>query len=154
MDEKDLHAIALFFYYAFLNDWMARLACLEAVKLAERRVKTAEPSSKETQIARVCYEVFEIYKKKQRHLSPKDHQQAEMIWKSPEELPLAPWRDLLKKGADEEVACLILAHIVNFSENSVAEALGLTVGSLRYRLGRALKLLGAGHLTNFKETTV
>ncbi len=50
--------------------------------------------------------------------------------------------DLLSNGEPSEVEAVLLSKILGFSDNEIAEGLGVTSGTVRYRIGRGLRHLG------------
>lgn len=52
------------------------------------------------------------------------------------------WFEFLKSGNANEVSAVVWVRILGLQEQTVAEALGVTLGTLRYRLNRGLLSLG------------
>lgn len=60
----------------------------------------------------------------------------------PQEVDLQVWANFLQTGEPTEVEAVLFSKILNFSEVEIAEGLGVTTGTVRYRVGRGLRHLG------------
>ena len=68
-------------------------------------------------------------------------------WLLPQEFDLGPWKEFQKSAQEDEFLCLIWSKLLKISDEDISTGLGVTVGTLRYRVGRALRKLGS--LTQF-----
>ena len=66
----------------------------------------------------------------------------EPIGKFPSKLSLQPWIKFHKQTPDEEILTFLLAEILKFSELEVSEALKISIGTLRHRVSRTVRVLG------------
>jgi hypothetical protein len=64
-------------------------------------------------------------------------------WLIPEGIDLGPWREFQKNASEDELLTVIWSKILKFSDLEISEGLGITQGTIRYRLGRALRKLGS-----------
>ena len=53
------------------------------------------------------------------------------------------WKNFYLNSAPDEFLTLIWSRVLKFSEEQIARGLEITEGTVRYRTGRALKLLGS-----------
>jgi DNA-directed RNA polymerase specialized sigma24 family protein len=60
----------------------------------------------------------------------------------PKDFDLQVWANFLQTGEATEVEAVLFSKILNFSEEEIAEGLGVTTGTVRYRVGRGLRHLG------------
>jgi len=60
----------------------------------------------------------------------------------PHDFDLNAWSGFLNAGEASEVEAVLFSKILNFSDDEIAEGLGVTVGTVRYRVGRGLRHLG------------
>jgi len=63
-------------------------------------------------------------------------------WLLPEGLDLGPWKEFQKQAQEDELLCLIWSKILKIADEDISMGLGVSVGTLRYRVGRALRKLG------------
>ena len=60
----------------------------------------------------------------------------------PPELDINVWMSFVGQGEPTEVEAVLLSKILGFSDEDIAEGLGVTAGTVRYRIGRGLRHLG------------
>lgn len=60
----------------------------------------------------------------------------------PPDLDINVWMTFLGNGEPTEVEAVLLSKILGFSDDDIAEGLGVTAGTVRYRIGRGLRHLG------------
>lgn len=60
----------------------------------------------------------------------------------PPDLDINVWMSFLGNGEPTEVEAVLLSKILGFSDADIAEGLGVTTGTVRYRVGRGLRHLG------------
>ena len=60
----------------------------------------------------------------------------------PEGFDLSIWISFVTATETSEVEALLLSRILLFSDEEIAEGLGVTTGTVRYRVGRGLRHLG------------
>lgn len=61
----------------------------------------------------------------------------------PPDLDINVWMTFLGSGEPSEVEAVLLSKILGFSDDEIALGLGVTTGTVRYRIGRGLRHLGA-----------
>lgn len=52
------------------------------------------------------------------------------------------WQNFLTHGDPLEIEAVLLSRILEFSDTEIADGLGVTLGTVRYRVGRGLRRLG------------
>ena len=141
MTEKDVQSIALFFYFALLDDQKA----IEAASLAlaqGRARKQRSPNLKNTvATVAVTKEIWDKYKTRVARGRP--NTSIESGWLIPEGVDLGPWREFQKSASEDELLTVIWSKILKIADDDISEGLGITQGTIRYRLGRALRKLGS-----------
>lgn len=60
----------------------------------------------------------------------------------PGDFELGSWTNFLSAGEATEVEAVLLSKILKFSDEEIADGLGVTTGTVRYRVGRGLRHLG------------
>lgn len=58
------------------------------------------------------------------------------------ELELANWVSFMSAAETEEVEAVLLSRVLGFSDEEISQGLGVTEGTVRYRVGRGLRHLG------------
>jgi hypothetical protein len=60
----------------------------------------------------------------------------------PDHVDLAGWTSFAHTANFDEVEAVLLSRILGFSDVEISQGLGVTVGTVRYRVGRGLRHLG------------
>lgn len=63
-------------------------------------------------------------------------------WSIPNDLNLGPWLEFRRTATAEEIFAVLTVRVMRFSEEIVAEGIGVTPGTIRHRLTRGLRRLG------------
>ncbi len=141
MSESDVKAIALFFYFAFLDDRRAMEASTLAITICKEK-KSRNPSLR-SNIAIVAATQTIWSKYKMRVVRGRPNTSVESGWLIPSGIDLGPWREFQKNASQDELLTVIWSKILNVTDEDISEGLGITQGTIRYRLGRALRKLGS-----------
>ncbi len=64
-------------------------------------------------------------------------------WMIPTDLDLGPWREFQKLATQDELLAVIWSKVLEIQDHDIAQGLGISEGTVRYRLGRALRKLGS-----------
>jgi hypothetical protein len=141
MNENDIRALALFFFFAMLDDRKAIDCSIEAMSICQdRKRKNPELKSSVT----VIFSSLRVWNKAnlkgQRGLP---NSSIESGWLIPGDIDLGPWREFQKNATNDELLTLIWSKILNYSDQDISEALGISTGTVRYRLARACRKLGS-----------
>lgn len=140
MTEHDIQSIALFFYFALLDDQKAIEAASQALALGRVR-KQRNPQIKNTvALVSATKSVWDKYKARVARGRP--NTSVESGWLLPEGVDLGPWREFQKSASEDELLTVIWSKILKIEDDDISEGLGITQGTIRYRLGRALRKLG------------
>lgn len=67
---------------------------------------------------------------------------AEQDWIVPNEVDLGPWMEFRKRGHPDEIFAVLMVYILALPVETVAEALNLSEGTVRYRLNKGMQNLG------------
>lgn len=141
MTEADVQSITLFFYFSLLDDKKAIEASSKALALCRVR-KNKNPNLKNSvAIVAATNSIWEKYKSKVSRGRP--NTSVESGWLIPEGLDLGPWREFQKTASEDELLMVIWSKILKIADDDISEGLGLTQGTIRYRLGRSLRKLGS-----------
>ena len=141
MTENDVKSIALFFYFALLDDQKAIEAASQALALGRAR-KQRNPELKSS-VALVAATKTVWDKFKARVARGRPNTTIESGWLIPDGVDLGPWREFQKSASEDELLTVIWSKILKIEDDDISEGLGITQGTIRYRLGRALRKLGS-----------
>lgn len=142
MKEAQIKSVALFFFYTFLDKSLALKATVEALGLYDKRMKRRETHGPSEPL--LVYSTYKVWKKysKKTNIKTKDFELAAEGWIIPQGLKLEPWREFVKDQDPLLYLAVAWSQLLGFSDKDISEGLGVTEGSIRYRIGKGLKLLG------------
>lgn len=117
-------------------------ATVEALGLYEKRLKGREGHGPSDSL--LVYSTYKIWKKysKKRNIKAKDLGLAAEGWIIPQGLKMEPWREFVKDQDPQLYLAIAWSQLLGFTDKDISEGLGVTEGSVRYRVGKGLKLLG------------
>lgn len=141
MTEADVQSIALFFYFALLDDQKAIEASSQALALGRARKQKNPDIKSSVLVVAATKAVWDKYKARVSRGRP--NTSVESGWLIPEGTDLGPWREFQKSASEDELLTVIWSKILKLSDDDISEGLGITQGTIRYRLGRALRKLGS-----------
>lgn len=141
MGESEVKSIALFFFFAFLDDRRALEASTQAITLATEKKKKNPQSDNQVLIVTASFSIWKKHHLKLNRGTP--NISTEAGWMMPPDLDLGPWREFQKLATQDELLAVIWAKVLGISEKNIAQGLGISEGTVRYRLGRALRKLGS-----------
>lgn len=140
MTEKETQSIALFFFFALLDDQKAIEAASQALALCRVRKQRNPQLKNSVAVVAATKSVWDKFKV--RVARGKPNTSVESGWLLPEGVDLGPWRDFQKSASEDELLTVIWSKILKIEDDDISEGLGITQGTIRYRLGRALRKLG------------
>jgi len=140
MNEAEIQTIALFFYFALLDDKKAIEASTQALDICRGRLKRNPELKKSVIIVAATKTVWNRFKTRVARGRP--NTSVESGWLIPEGVDLGPWREFQKTASEDELLTVIWSKILKMADQDISEGLGITPGTIRYRLGRALRKLG------------
>lgn len=141
MGEHEVKSIALFFFFAFLDDRRALEAATQAIAVFSEKQKKKPVPENAVLIVRATYAIWSKHHMKVARGNP--NISTESGWALPTDLDLGPWREFQKQSTQDELLVVIWSKILGISEQDIALGLGVSEGTVRYRLGRALRKLGS-----------
>ncbi len=140
MTEVDVKSIALFFYFAFLDDKKAIEASVQALAFGREKKQKAPQTKDVVILVSATKTIWD--KNKSRVNRGRPNTSIESGWVVPDEVDLGPWREFQKNASEDELLTVIWSKILKIDDNDISEGLSITQGTIRYRLGRALRKLG------------
>jgi hypothetical protein len=124
MTENDVKSIALFFYFALLDDQKAVEAASQALALGRAR-KQRNPELKNT-VAIVAATKAVWDKFKSRVARGRPNTTIESGWLIPDGVDLGPWREFQKSASEDELLTVIWSKILKIEDDDISEGLGIT----------------------------
>ena len=141
MGESEVRSIALFFFFAFLDDRRAVEASAHSVSALNNKKKKNPDSTSSVLIVMSTFSIWSKLHLKLNRANPNFSSDAG--WIIPTDMDLGPWREFQKLATQDELLSVIWSKVLGFSETDIAQGLGISEGTVRYRLGRALRKLGS-----------
>lgn len=146
VEDSQRRSIAVFFYFALQDEKMATQATVKSLQRIRKRLEAQEkaggvnPHFSEALLVSVTQKIWDKFKHGIRNT-----QSAVSIeggWLVPEGTDLGPWREFRKEAKEEEFLILLWSQVLKLSDNGISHGLGISTGTVRYRIGRALRRLG------------
>lgn len=84
------------------------------------------------------------WRQKLGSVAPRDwaHTPGDAGFQVPPQFNPTAWSNFLTYGDPLEIEAVLLSRILNFTDDEIASGLGVTRGTVRYRVGRGLRRLG------------
>lgn len=143
LTDKELEKISLFYYFAFLEEKKAQQAAIKTVRQMQvLRTLSEDTESRNASLIKITLDIFT--KEKIRQKSGIVGLTSEFL-NLPPNSNWGPWFEFKKASNEREFLTVIYSQILGFSDQSIARGLDLPMGTVRYRTGRGLKLLGSIH---------
>jgi DNA-directed RNA polymerase specialized sigma24 family protein len=149
MPREYVRQVALFFFFALLDESIAQQSAERAIAQLKIKLKDTyfDQAERDTQMSRYIREQVlracqsgwqkdkELVDPKAPVLAPRQLQISENA--------LAAWMAFHKDANEDELIALIFTKILGFPEDQVAEVCHVSIGTLRHRLSRGVRQLGA-----------
>ena len=161
VSEHHIKLMALFFYYVFLDKHITLKATRKAFKIQKKMLahKQSQATQQPLSLAQksmmdpivlmisTCLEVWQKYKKHGFHQKNKNLQGFYDIDSHEHgfsaSVDLGPWCDFLKEAEEHVILVVIFSQVLLLSDKDIAKGMGVSIGTVRYRLGYGLRLLGS-----------
>lgn len=150
MTEQQIRKVALFFFYAIGDNPLSMEfteSCLLKIQKQAKKNKDFEFDIVFVAESFFLWKKFKnnregIFKKAvaKYQINPEKLEDAAVV--KAEQLDLSAWHDFVNSCKEDEYIYLIWSKILKISDNHIAKAAGITEGTLRYRVGKALQRLG------------
>ena len=153
MSQESYRSIANFFFFAFLDEALALESATRISAQFKTRMQNQSTNTQTQNDALIVYLTNQAFQSHRKHLY-KGHSliSQEGGWLLPEGLDLSAWKQFHKEVPDQEMLAVLWSQILGLSDAAISEGLGVTAGTVRYRVGHGLRKLGAIH--RFKVQTV
>lgn len=141
MTEAEIKSIALFAYFAFLDEARAVEAASRSLVLAEDKLKKDKSVTSSVAIVWATEKVWNELNGQLLRGHPTVN--SDKNWILPKGFDFGPWKEFQKNATEDELLILIWSKILGFNDDEIAQGLGITEGTVRYRMARSLRKLGA-----------
>jgi Sigma-70, region 4 len=135
--------IALFYYFAFLDEVRAQSTTVQTIKNIRKESLKKKLSNAKFSAADIVRMTNQMADKVKKTSGPTTLSFSASYIVLPPNSNWGPWFEFKKVASEKDFRAVLLSKILNFSENEIAEGLDVSVGTIRYRIGRGLKTLGA-----------
>lgn len=145
MTDEIISKCTLFFFLLTLDDKIATETTIKSIQELKRvqlqRVgASAFENSDLEPLIKICmkewFHIRQRYKKEQIQII----NTKALNW--PEHIDLNPWKEFQKQAPENDLIAVTWVHVLGVSELTLARCLNLSEGTIRYRVGNGLSLLG------------
>lgn len=132
--------IALFFLLSLMDEKLALQAAHKTIaQLKSMSSDRAMPAAADT--ARILRRAFDVHRKQLSRNRPTE--MSDTILTFPDGTDFLTWQKFYRSSSDAEVTALILTHVLGYPEIAVAEGFNVSTGTMKYRVAKAIRQLGA-----------
>lgn len=141
MKEDQLKQILLFFFFVTLSEQRAKDLARDAWFWCLDKKKKS-PQLEPSHIALLSIE------RSWRDLAGESRTgvssfSADSGWLLPHTLQFEPWKEFQKEASSEELFITVAAQILKFPEEVITKVIGLSPGTIRYRLAKTARKIGS-----------
>ncbi len=140
MFDTEIKAIGLFFFLSLLEERRAIIAATKATDLFYKKMKKSPQTKPSIVLVMVCKQMWD--KSRGNFQRGRPRYTPDSGWLFPMGLELSPWKEFQKTAPEDELLTLIWSQVFKISDADLSTALGITEGTIRYRIGRALRKIG------------
>jgi hypothetical protein len=145
-ENEQVRAIALFFLFALMDEKVA----LEAAHKTIAQIKagqgrnfsggTAKGELAAGELVLLLRKAYDHYRKQ----VPRNRPTAlpTTAWQLESLVDLAPWQRFQKEATEPEMVAVILSKILGLDDQAIADGLGISIGTARYRISKGIRNLG------------
>ena len=137
-DDSVAEAVAKYFFFICLDEQLSFAASLKVLN----ELKAGNRLDRDHRDHWVA--MLHKWKPRLAHLRPRpwtDHPR-EQGFLFPQEFDLAGWVSFMSATDFEEVEAVLFSRVLGISDAEISKGLNVTVGTVRYRIGRGLRHLG------------
>lgn len=138
MSDQQTRSILLFFYLAFLNAEQAIEATYETCRLLQGQWGLKRNPG-QAELIRAMLSTFQHF---ENRVTDYTSTERDLRFAMPKGFEPKKWLEFLKETPNQEVQALLWIQVLKFDLPEVARALGVSEGTMRHRVGRALRSLG------------
>jgi hypothetical protein len=144
MKEENLKKILLFFFFTTLNEQRSKeLARMAWFWCLDKKKKNPDLDSNHIVLLSLERSWKDIENESRTGISSFS---ADSGWIVDPSIRLETWKEFQKTAANEELFITVISQILGFAEKTITEVLGLSSGTIRYRLAKTSRRIGASAL--------
>ncbi len=132
--------IALFFLLSLLDQKQALAAAHKTIAQL-KGMKAGHQTHTRVQIARVLSKAFDAQRKMLSRNRPTEMSDAAIQFPAGTDLPT--WQKFHRQSSDGEITAVILTQLLGFSEDEAAEGFNVSTGTMKYRVAKGMRQMGA-----------
>jgi hypothetical protein len=141
VSDSDVKSLALFFFFTMLDEKRALHAASQAFEICRQKANTKSDLKTPVLIVLATQNIWDLHKK--RLIRGRPQYSLESGWKLPEAVDFNAWKSFQKNAPEEELLALVWSLVLGISDEDISAGLGITQGTIRFRVGRALRKLGS-----------
>ncbi|MCB0391620.1 MAG: hypothetical protein KDD58_10020 [Bdellovibrionales bacterium] len=141
-NEAQIKSVALFFSFALMDDQLARQATLATLYRLKKKLEKEKLNDIETQ-SLIVELMMKFWLRYQKYI-PKSGgmYSGGLNTLKNDYTDLGPWREFKRMTDDNEFLAVLWSQVIGFSDEAIAKGLNTTIGTVRHRVSRGLRLLG------------
>jgi hypothetical protein len=147
MNNTFIRQIGLFFFLALPEESLAIETAVHAALEYNKSQKIKNHLSAQSQLIGCCHQVLIKTLRSQKKISSSVfksyHQNVGNMFQWPENVDKGPWREFRRHASIVELTAVVWSAILKNSDSDIADGLNITEGTVRYRVGKGLLLLGS-----------
>ncbi len=140
MKEEQLKQILLFFFFVTLNEQRTKELAQKSWFWCLDKKKHNPNMNSEHIVLLSLHKIWKDLQKEPRTGLTSFSEEAG--WMIPPNIRLEPWKEFQKTASSEEIFITVVALILKFSESILTDVLGLSSGTIRYRLAKTSRKIG------------
>lgn len=139
MESSEIRSLVLFFFFLLLDEKTSVATSSDAYGEFIHRMKKNPNANRKITLLKSAYFIYQKVQKKNKTSTVGKKQIGFGLSSS---INMGPWREFHKNANVDDMVVVVFRQILQISEADIALCLGITPGTVRYRLGKALPLLG------------
>jgi hypothetical protein len=137
MTDDQVRRIALFFLFTLMDE---RVAMHAAQKAVAHLKATSGPNAEGATVIQTLRRLHDQHRKLLPRSRPVQIPVGTLTL--PDGADFAPWIKFQKEGSDQEIVAVVLSKILSYADEDIADGLGVSLGTARYRIGKGVRQLG------------
>lgn len=140
MKDEHLKKIILFYFFVTLNEQRSKELARKSWLWCQKRKAQDPKADPDTLVLLSLHSGWNSIKKEPR--SGVSKYSLDTGWLFPKGLSLEPWKAFHKEASEEELYITVLSGVLKYSIDSIVHSLGISSGTIRYRLAKASRRMG------------
>ncbi len=151
MTEAQIQSVALFYYFVTLDESVSLVESERTLLKVESRLKKSTRPHEEIAPLIVYFTQKGWNKLRRRKQYVVTQSSVGSGFLIPDEVDMSSWVQFKKEADESEFLAVLWSRVLKFRDDEISIGLGVTVGTIRHRVSRGLRKLGAIH--HAKEST-